>query len=449
MRGVSAEGACALEVVVCLGLSVVEVVHLARAGELYAGPAERVALPESALGGQPRRLLATLDAAGRATCATSLGGEGTRVLAVGEGATLSHDDLRVFVRLVPHTRVAVAAPAFAPDRPLVTTLAVAAVSVLGFLALAGVAPDDRETLSVESLLAERRAIAVSIKPNEDELRERERAELAQAGGGGAPGQAAGSEASGKMGKPTTRTRGRTQLVGTDARDRPGPADARAIAQQAGPLGVLSAQRFDAIAGQDPQWGSGTAYAFGGDVDALPGDGQGVFGRGFAGNGPGSCPPGATNCKDGLYGTGDGYDGVIAGNRPGDGEGGPGGPDGPKLRDRERPSAPTVHLGQASCGEREDDPCLDPAILRRVIRTALPRIAHCYERELQVGRASGGTLTMSFMINQQGRVSAVKMRSSDDGVAATEACVADALRPLQFPALAAPVTVSYPFNFRAT
>jgi hypothetical protein len=85
-------------------------------------------------------------------------------------------------------------------------------------------------------------------------------------------------------------------------------------------------------------------------------------------------------------------------------------------------------------------------IRRYVRRHLAQISYCYEKVL-VGNASlAGTLSTTFVINENGTVSGATATGVDETVGA---CVADVLGRIEFPAArgGGVVQVNYPFHFR--
>jgi hypothetical protein len=442
MCAASVGGRQAVEVVVCLRDSVIQVTHLAAPGELCVGPRERIGLPAEALGGATRRVLVRLDEACAATRAGRLDGDEQVPLA--EPATLAYQDLKVFVRLVPAERVPLGT-GWHLDGQLAATVAGVAVCALTFLALAAAMPDERSTLETESLLANRRAILISLKPTEDEKPRPEPGALGM--GGMAPVAVAGSGAEGADGRPEATTHGRTQMVGKQARDRAVAHDPATVARQTGALAVFNATSFQEVVGADrEEWGTGAELFRGHDYALEAGNGPGGFGNSAEGTGPGSCPPGSTSCHGGTVGSG-GYDGVMAGPRGGL-DGGHGGTGTGVRMPARKPGTPKITMcGHSGCVHVEGD--IDKAIIRRVIRARLSSFSHCYERAIQAGQpgVTAGTVNATFTIDTNGKVIAAG-GTSDAGVAGIQSCVTDIVRSLQFPAVPTFVNVSYPFNFHA-
>lgn len=178
-----------------------------------------------------------------------------------------------------------------------------------------------------------------------------------------------------------------------------------------------------------------AHAYAGMPDAGTGSAYGQWGFGQRGsglgNGPGNGPYGGT-IGSGSYGTIDGRGWLAAGSFPG--------PSGPSGRNR-RPIAPQVHIGKPVGGGD-----MDKNILRRYVRKHLPRIGHCYERELQLTPDIAGTVDTAFQISPRGAVLGVTAHGVHENVAS---CVAGVIQGIQFPAnpSGSLINVRYPFTFR--
>lgn len=106
------------------------------------------------------------------------------------------------------------------------------------------------------------------------------------------------------------------------------------------------------------------------------------------------------------------------------------------------SAPRVTIGSAvSTGD------LDRNLIRRYVRRKLPAIRHCYEKALVRQHDLTGTVTSSFTIDVDGRVT----ESTADGIGdpVLESCVAEAIGAIEFPEARGGglVKVRYPFHFK--
>ncbi|HVK86058.1 MAG TPA: AgmX/PglI C-terminal domain-containing protein, partial [Kofleriaceae bacterium] len=90
--------------------------------------------------------------------------------------------------------------------------------------------------------------------------------------------------------------------------------------------------------------------------------------------------------------------------------------------------------------------LDKALIRRVVRTSIPKIQYCYEKQLLVKPTLRGTVKAQFFIAHDGKVASSHAEGLDPDVAN---CVADVIKGLTFPAPkgGGGVQVNYPFTFR--
>jgi hypothetical protein len=91
--------------------------------------------------------------------------------------------------------------------------------------------------------------------------------------------------------------------------------------------------------------------------------------------------------------------------------------------------------------------LDHAILRRYIRRNMNKIAYCYERALIDRPTLAGSVTVTFTITADGKVTDAKAT----GLAGVSACVACVIGAIEFPKPnnEASVGVTYPFTFAPT
>jgi biopolymer transport protein ExbD len=108
----------------------------------------------------------------------------------------------------------------------------------------------------------------------------------------------------------------------------------------------------------------------------------------------------------------------------------------------RASPPTVRLGPVSAaGDLSRD------VIQQHIRKQLPRIRHCYERELINQTDLEGTIRTEFQISPRGEVQGVSAKGL--GNKNVERCVAKAIKLIEFPQPAGGgyVNVTYPFNFQ--
>jgi hypothetical protein len=440
----SAEGRQALEVVVCLHDSVVDVLHLRTSAQVRAGvePGCRVALPPEALGGRTSVVLAARDGSGQALVG-SLAGE-LRPLAPGEQVNLVHDAVRVLVRLVPDL-AALPRPSPLPDRKMARVFAFSLLGHALFLAILTAIPDDANALSWVDQMKSPRLVRLQARPTEDPVREPEKGSAdAPEAGGVASAPAPGPQ--GKMGRPETKTKGHTALKGERAEDRPGAGAPREWVKDRGVLGLVRAHDWSPITAGDDAWGSHDRWAYGSDRDHVPGDGAGSFGGGYDGSDVGGCPPGATHCIPGSIGASDGPGGRIGGGwckgvdcggyTAGDG------PGGPRLTARGPKAPPVVEIKPPVV-----DRGLDREIVKRVVRSRLDSFKHCYERQLAVDHELGGTISVAFVIGPNGGVISA-VREGSAGSSAVDGCVVDVVRGLEFPRSSTMTNVRYPFTFRA-
>jgi hypothetical protein len=77
--------------------------------------------------------------------------------------------------------------------------------------------------------------------------------------------------------------------------------------------------------------------------------------------------------------------------------------------------------------------LSPAVVRRVVERHLGELRTCYEAELLRSPELRGRVVVSFIIAADGRVQAAATANSTVANARVEACIAQALRGLEFPA----------------
>jgi len=88
--------------------------------------------------------------------------------------------------------------------------------------------------------------------------------------------------------------------------------------------------------------------------------------------------------------------------------------------------------------------LDKTVVERLVRSHLPQLRACYERELPGYPEMTGTVIVTFLAGPDGRVATTSVLAS--GVApAVSACAVQVVQTLQFPT-GQPISVSYPFQF---
>jgi TonB family protein len=433
-------GGRALEVVVCLEETVVEVVHLRTSGQVRAGtaPGCRIALPPELLAGAEQVTLATLDDTGQAFVARGLE-PGTRPLGDSENASIELGQVRVFVRFTVDNAVAVGG-AFLPDRELVQAVVGSAAACLAFVWILTLIPPEARALSLDLADRERGLTVAKIKPNEDPKKELTRGEgdAGDSATSDAPAATAASPgAVGKMGRDDAKNpAGQTAIKGDKAENRPGPGDAHAWVRDKGALGVMRTIDWAPVVGGQEEWGKDREYAYGGDANAAAGDGPGTWGGGYEGYGPGGCPPGAVHCIPGSIGVGNRMNtGVSAWD-------GPGGPGQHVKLGPKRDHGPKVSFEPPTVM----DDGLDRAIVKRYVQSKKDAYAYCYDRQLQIKNDLGGTVALEFVISPNGNVISVVI--ADNSVdQAVGSCVKEAVATIQFPRSAQMTKVKYPFIFR--
>ncbi len=101
--------------------------------------------------------------------------------------------------------------------------------------------------------------------------------------------------------------------------------------------------------------------------------------------------------------------------------------------------------QTGNGQPSTPGALSKDVIRRVIRTKLPRFRYCYESQLMVSPNLSGTVIARFTIGTSGNVAQVTSTGMDPSVSH---CVTKTIRSLQFPPPKGGgiVNVTYPFTF---
>jgi hypothetical protein len=442
----SVEGRRALEVVVCLEDSIVDVIHLRTPGQVRAGssPGCQVALPASALDGADSVVIASLDSTGTAYAARELsGGTGLAPLGDDENRSLENGKVRVFARWAPDV-AGDARAFFRPDKRTATVLLASLVGHAVFLWILFAIPPDAKALVSWERYKEARNIAVKLKPTEDPLKELHKGTGEEGKDTATDAKQSTAAATGEQGKQgrtdSPKDKGRTTLKGTMAEDKPGRGDAHAWVQNKGVLGVMRTVDWAPVAGGEDEWGSHDQYAYGPSQDGEPGDGRGNFGGGFEGDGTGGCPPGSRYCLDGSIGTGK-Y--KTIGNSPGDGYD----PDGTGTRVKMGPkgdNGPVIKFQPPTVGPDG----LDKAMVKRTVQKYKDRIAYCYSRQLQVNEDLEGTVGVDFVISPQGNVISVVLFDNTVEDKAVGSCVGGVVENMQFPASEGMTKVKYPFTFHA-
>lgn len=300
----------------------------------------------------------------------------------------------------------------------------AAVALL--LAMIWELPKTGKTLAIDPLAGGERTIVARMMPMEDALPPEPESTIApdsdeQGSEGGAE---AGVE--GRMGDPDEkRPTGRYKIEKRS--ETPQLARREDFIRRARNSGIVGAFGAASPGGSPFSFVTGTAdYSSGlGDRDiygGMTGDeyaaSWGTWGSGVKGDGPGG-----GGWRYDTIGTGD-YD-TIGDGTPGDGPysdwGKP--PRGPRRQPRlDGPSVtirPPTEVGE-----------YDGAIIRREIKKHRDRFRFCYERQLLSHPGLAGTVTVSFMINDNGKVISATAGGMDN--AGLHSCVEDTVRAIKFP-----------------
>lgn len=332
-----------------------------------------------------------------------------------------------------------AVPLFASvDSQLLGYLAGTAIIVVGFVLMLDTLHADEKTLYGDLFAGSDRMSHIQNKPQEDPLAEEEELEEDDGEEAGGTGTKM-AEAEGKMGKKeSTRATGQFAMKNNNA-ETPQLAkqQARDKAAKAGIMGVLSQTQggaFASITGSaDFSSGLDDRDVYGGLLGNEVGEMAGGWGYGISGVGPGGGGTGWGTIGTGNYGTIGHGSGTGTGYGTGSGKGG--------MRGR-KAKPPQVRIGNVSAtGD------LDKNIIRRYIRRKLPRIRHCYEKELLVKPRLAGTVVTQFQISPAGSVQGANAKGiSNSNV---EGCVAAAIKSIQFPKPKGGgyVNVRYPFTFQ--
>lgn len=206
------------------------------------------------------------------------------------------------------------------------------------------------------------------------------------------------------------------------------AQAMELARTQGIAGALtSSQVFRGFAGTDDY---SSEYATSDEWGMGPGDGEGA---GHFGWGPTGFGPGGGNPNDGTLKVGD--------DPRYRGPGGPKGGDvGLKQRDGGGGPEVTINVPTNITGG------LDKDTIRRYIKRKLPQVQYAYEKSLQFDRDLSGTVTVTFVIGDNGAV----LQASADGIddARLLEMVETIFSSIQFPRPAGGgiVRVVYPLHF---
>jgi hypothetical protein len=312
-----------------------------------------------------------------------------------------------------------------------------AVIILGFVFMLDTLHEDEKTLYGDLFASSDRMSHIQNKPQEDPLQEEEELENDDSEESGGTGTKM-KDAEGKMGKKeSTRATGQFAMKKNNADPQLAKAQALDQARKAGVLGLLAQTpggAFASITGAaDFSSGLDDRDVYGGLLGNEVGEMAGGWGYGISGVGPGGGGTGWGTIGTGNYGTIGHGSGTGSGYGSGSGKGG--------MRGR-KASPPQVRIGNVSAtGD------LDKNIIRRYIRRKLPRIRHCYEKELLVKPALSGTVVTQFQISPAGSVQGANAKGIGNGN--VESCVAAAIKSIQFPKPKGGgyVNVRYPFTFQ--
>ena len=325
---------------------------------------------------------------------------------------------------------------FVLDTRLLAYLGSVAGVIMGFLLLSWSALLDADVLVLEMDSREGRITNVESKAHEEDKPEDDTKGRDQDKSGGT-GTAMALE-SGKMGTPDSdRAKGQYRMEKTSEDEALAKQKAIDEVRDVGISGLLRAEQgsvFASLTGTaDFSSGLDDVNVYGGLLGEEAGEMQGGFGFGRSGFGQGGGGTGYGTIGTGRYGTIGHGSGTGSGYNAGGGGGG--------MRGRTA-KVPTVNIGNPTATGN-----LDKAIIRRYIRRKLPRIKHCYQRELVVKKDIKGTVVTSFQISPSGSVLGSTAKGVDPQVSD---CVASVIKSIQFPKPSGGglVQVRYPFHFRA-
>jgi len=359
------------------------------------------------------------------------------VLPDGARCRLEHEGITYRIGTVARGKVV--ARGHDPDKPFWLYNA-GSFAVMGtLLALVHLVPEDALAMSMDETMTENRYVGYMQQPDletEPDVPVVDGDLPEEASTDGTAGQAAAGP-SGAIGSPkSTRATGRTKLSAS-VRGNPMLArgyDPAVVSRDAGILGVM-----DQFSGNILASPTGAAYSMGsddGDVWAGVGDGDGMqhgFGTGLVGTGRQGGGDG-----DGTVGFGTaglmGKQGAGQGDRygkPGTGHGG------------RRPKVPKVKRGK-------DDIVgpVDKDAIRRVVRSHINQVRHCYNQGLTRDPNMRGRVAVKFAIGPTGRVLSSIVSENGVGDRDVGTCVANAVRRWKFPAPhgGGSAMVTYPFSF---
>jgi hypothetical protein len=342
------------------------------------------------------------------------------------------------------------------DKPFWASNAVSLVMLGGLLALAHLALGEADAMDLDDNVAVNRYVGYITQPDRvqhddvDGRPDGDDLDASQALAGTTEGARAELD-EGTAGDPKAKAaHGRAQIQRRSARPAP-PQFARnhdpiRSAEEAGILGQMKSDSSHYFAQ------AGNAFAVGvddRDVWSLDdgteiGEAFGEVGGGLRGNGRGGGGDGqGIGLGDmGLIGharSGEGGDGVRRASGMTYDHGGT------RLGTRSR-RVPAVRIAKAAtvCGGAA---CLDKEVIRRVVRSHINEVRHCYNQGLVRDPNLQGRVSIQFRIDARGSVPASVVGTSTLDAPAVERCIASAVKRWRFPA--APgrmgsVLVTYPF-----
>lgn len=357
-------------------------------------------------------------------------------LDAGGRCRVRHGAVTFWIRVVPRETTRVAYDGV--PRPGLAYNAGAFAVLGGLLALTLLVPDTRALRLFETADAEARFVGYLYKESVTP-REAPRYEAEQAGEdtvAGAP-HAGPDGATGQPSAPRRATRVALKGPGSAIPRLARTFDPERAARAAGILGLMDGDGgLRAVGGLDT-YGDAAASVWGGLTGGEIGEGLGVGGLGLVGTGDGGALHG-----EGVIGLGN--VGLI-------GKGGGGGTCDARCDDGgvgagfggRGTRTPKVHQARAQV-----DGGLDEAVVRRVVRTHLNEIRHCYDQALTRDKATKGRLALEFLIGDAGQVSNAVVGESEVRDELLGRCVVQAARRWRFPRPAGGgrTLVTYPFTF---
>jgi hypothetical protein len=323
----------------------------------------------------------------------------------------------------------------AVDSRFLSFLSGTAIVVLGLMFVLETHFEEEMSLYLESFARTERMQSVRMRPQEEPIWRWQPVIGSAVGRPGGTGTRM-AEAEGRMGsKVSDRSSGRFAIKDNGVAPQLAKQQAMSSARHAGILGVLQANQgafASPTASAEFSSGNDDEDVYGGLLGNGVGEMGGGWGYGISSVGGGGGGTGWGTIGAGRYGTIGHGSGTGNGYSNGSGNGG----------SARRASAPEVRILAASAvGD------LDKNIIRRYIRRQLPRIRHCYEKELLVHPDLAGTIEVHFQISPAGTVPIAEANGLDN--TEVENCVAGVIRSIRFPKPrdAGYVQVHYPFTFQ--